>query len=195
MMKKTIQTMSCLSLALGMFVQPVMADATAPAAPVVEAKKELKKIHPFIQAWQKQNRPVLLIKKINLAFGTDSRHKCPDKANPIPNFTREGFADDTTKLIVGKVVLSMDKSVKIGTVFLLELINTEHVRDGKAESSYWLLNCDYYSDTELKIKDDGSVIYYFPDVAESCNGNLLLPRPDLLHGVWKQMYDMVIKEY
>ncbi len=143
-------------------------------------------INIFISNWQKNNSPVVLIKEIPLTYTTKE-----DTPRDIPNFTREGMIDEASRLIVGKVVLSTTDSVNLGTIVLLERQVLEQSGAGYGESPFWIVDMskDHHRGLNCikELDKDGLVLYVLEEFTCVWNGNELRLRPDLLHGVWKQM--------
>ncbi len=141
-------------------------------------------INICISNWQENNSPVVLIKEIDLEVRGSSNS---------PDFTRGKGIDEASCLVVGKVVLSTTDSIKLGTLILLEMHDGDTAYEGSPESSYWIVETSDKSKI-LKLNDDESSLYIAADFTYVWNGNELRCRPDLLHGVWKQMLNKVLKE-
>lgn len=150
--------------------------AQSERANIQSAESEL---NPFIKFWQERNQPVILVKKMDTILNT-------------PEFVREGFADEPTKLMVGIVEVSTTEAVTPGTLVLLELLTQGQPGSGADESPYWLANISENNPPVL-LNEKGTAIYLFGEFTYVWNGNALKNAPDSLHGVWKQMVDLVKK--
>lgn len=137
----------------------------------------------FVEMWQEQNAPVILVKEENYGEW---------KLNS-PYFFRSGFSGDgDTKLTIGKIILSTSKSYKPDTLVLVER-RCDEPKDAKpSDCPYWLIRISN-STPAVPLTKDGTAIYVYREDTFIFNRSVLLARSKQLHGIWKDIADEISK--
>lgn len=138
----------------------------------------------FVEMWQEQNAPVILVKEEN--FGEWKLNS--------PYFFRRGFSGDgDTKLTIGKIILSTSKSYKPNTLVLVERRSDEPKDAKPSNCPYWLIRISS-STPAVPLTKDGTAIYVYGEDTFIFNGSVLLTLSKQLHGIWKDMANEISKQ-